>query len=601
MTLTFIGTDTDGFVAAASGDMVVVVESGRLSIPGFGDAFNFGALGNVNLVVQGSIFSEDSDGVSSDTGSSSLRVTVDVGGTIVAGSDAIELNGNNHSISNAGFLRGVGDAAIQVLGDSATVTNTGQLLAQRGISIQGVGGDISNAGLIQAEGTGVGFGLGIEVAQGANIVNSGTISAAVIGVVFTAGACTLFNSGTILSRSGLALDGSDAADVVRNSGDIGGTAKLDGGNDVVRNLGLMGDILLGSGDDSFDGRGGQSGTVQGGAGNDTLIGGAKDDDLQGGTEDDILKGKLGDDTLDGGSGNDTLNGGRGEDTLIGGTGDDIYVVNDTDDVIVEAVGEGSDTVLTRLASFALIYANVENLTGTSNAGQTLIGNALDNLIVGADGNDVLQGGLGNDVLQGGNGDDYMAGGAGNDYMAGGAGDDYMAGGAGNDIYLVGSVGDVVVETVGQGIDTVRVWIGSYTLGDNVERLELYGSAVSGTGNALNNVLTGNNQNNVLNGGIGNDTLEGKAGNDTMNGGSGSDTFIFTAGFGHDTINGFHAGATGDADVISISSSLIADFADLLSHTADAGANTVITVDAANSITLLGVHKADLDISDFLFV
>jgi Ca2+-binding RTX toxin-like protein len=342
MTLTFIGTDTDGFVAAASGDMVVVVETGRLSIPGFGDAFNFAALSNVNLVVLGSIFSEDSDGVSSDTGSSSLKVTVDVGGSIVAGSDAIELNGNNHSISNAGFLRGVGDAAIQVLGDSATVTNTGQLLAQRGISIQGVGGDISNAGLIQAEGTGVGFGLGIEVAQGANIVNSGTISAAVIGVVFTAGACTLFNSGTILSRSGLALDGSDAADMVRNSGDIGGTAKLDGGNDVVRNLGVMGDILLGSGDDSFDGRGGQSGAVQGGAGNDTLIGGANDDDLQGGTEDDVLKGKRGDDTLSGDDGNDILVGGGDDDILIGGVGNDRLLGGRHDDILDG--GSGKDVM-----------------------------------------------------------------------------------------------------------------------------------------------------------------------------------------------------------------------------------------------------------------
>ena len=63
----------------------------------------------------------------------------------------------------------------------------------------------------------------------------------------------------------------------------------------------------------------------------------------------------------------------------------------------------------------------------------------------------------------------------------------MEGGAGNDILFVDNPGDVVVELVGQGPDTVRSSI-AYVLGANVEQLELLGTAgISGTGNELNNV------------------------------------------------------------------------------------------------------------------
>jgi len=54
---------------------------------------------------------------------------------------------------------------------------------------------------------------------------------------------------------------------------------------------------------------------------------------------------------------------------------------------------------------------------------------------------------------------------------------------------------------------------SYTLGSFIENLVLTGTAVSGTGNALDNILTGNSAANVLDGGAGADTMTGGAGND----------------------------------------------------------------------------------------
>ncbi len=83
---------------------------------------------------------------------------------------------------------------------------------------------------------------------------------------------------------------------------------------------------------------------------------------------------------------------------------------------------------------------------------------------------------------------------------------------------------------------------SAALGTGAKDLTLLGaSAINGTGNAENNVLTGNRVANVLTGGDGNDTLIGAGGYDTLVGGQGADILI--GGAGWDKLTG---GA--DADV-----------------------------------------------------
>src|SRR5207245_1322880 len=87
------------------------------------------------------------------------------------------------------------------------------------------------------------------------------------------------------------------------------------------------------------------------------------------------------------------------------------------------------------------------------------------------------------------------------------------------------VGHVVMPHANEGIGTVFSSI-NYTLSSNVENLILAGSSgLSGTGNALDNVIIGNSGNNVLTGGAGNDTLDGGAGADTLVGGAGDDTYV----------------------------------------------------------------------------
>ncbi len=55
------------------------------------------------------------------------------------------------------------------------------------------------------------------------------------------------------------------------------------------------------------------------------------------------------------------------------------------------------------------------------------------------------------------------------------------------------------------------------------------------GNNGNDELSGGSGNDMLYGDSGNDTLDGGTGNDTLNGGEGNDTYVFTKGYGHDTI------------------------------------------------------------------
>lgn len=136
---------------------------------------------------------------------------------------------------------------------------------------------------------------------------------------------------------------------------------------------------------------------------------------------------------------------------------------------------------------------------------------------------------GDDYLVGTSGADTIQGLAGNDTIDGRLGADTMIGGSGNDTYIVDNIGDVIVENLNEGLDTVQSSV-TYTLGNNVENLSLTGTGtINGTGNNLDNAIAGNSAKNILTGGVGNDTLNGGAGNDTLNGGDGNDILNGDAG------------------------------------------------------------------------
>jgi Ca2+-binding RTX toxin-like protein len=335
-------------------------------------------------------------------------------------------------------------------------------------------------------------------------------------------------------------------------------------------------ITTGSGDDNIRTASGDD-IIRAGVGNDIVNAGAGNDEVDGGPGDDVLNGGDGIDMLSyasatagvtvdlrlttaqntGGAGTDTISnferitgsafndtltgtdganrllGGAGADTLIGLGGNDDYFVDDPGDVVVEQVGGGTlDTVFTTLASYTLT-ANVEQLFGESDAGQTLTGNDLNNFISGRAGNDRLNGGVGNDTL---------VGGAGNDILDGGTGADSMFGGIGDDVYIVDNAGDLVSELSesgpGGGTDEVRTTLASYSLASLPDIENLTGMSATGqslTGNALANVITGSGDNDTLDGGGGADTLRGGGGNDIYIIDNAGDVVVESAGAGTDEV------------------------------------------------------------------
>jgi Ca2+-binding RTX toxin-like protein len=149
---------------------------------------------------------------------------------------------------------------------------------------------------------------------------------------------------------------------------------------------------------------------------------------------------------------------------------------------------------------------------------------------GTAGNETINGTSGADQIFGLGGDDTLNGLGGSDTLDGGTGMDTMTGGTGNDIYIVDDAGDVVIESSGQGTDSVRTTLASYTLGSDVEKLRFTGSgSFTGTGNDLNNEIEGVGSADTLTGGDGWDFLIGRGGDDILDGGNDGDTLDGGAG------------------------------------------------------------------------
>ncbi|HEX5646844.1 MAG TPA: calcium-binding protein, partial [Nitrospira sp.] len=188
-----------------------------------------------------------------------------------------------------------------------------------------------------------------------------------------------------------------------------------------------------------------------------------------------------------------------------------------------------------MLQLAVTATDTGALTTTDVFALTISG-PLPKTFIGTAGNDVLMGARGNDTLRGLGGQDTLYGKEGNDWLDGGSGSDTLVGGMGDDTYVVNATGDVVTELAGEGLDTVRTSLSSYTLGAHLENLTLTGGITSvGVGNALNNTLVGDAGSNLLSGGAGNDVLQGGAGIDALAGGTGNDLYQFFRGDGRDVI------------------------------------------------------------------
>lgn len=221
---------------------------------------------------------------------------------------------------------------------------------------------------------------------GSQIRNYGLIAGPRFGMVLDNGGTTfttrVINHGTIDGGDVGILGGGDLNKLVtiRNYGTITGETEAinlstNGRAIVLRNDGtLLGDVRLGTGADTYDGRGGRvEGTVFGNNGDDVFRPGAEEE------------------VLNGGNGIDTLN-------FAGNRAVSVSLLNDRPNTGPAL----NDT-----------YIAIENVIG-SNGADTIVGNDVGNALTGGAGNDVVVGNGGNDVINGQAGRDTVTGGAGSD-------------------------------------------------------------------------------------------------------------------------------------------------------------------------------------------
>lgn len=221
-----------------------------------------------------------------------------------------------------------------------------------------------------------------------------------------------------------------------------------------------------------------------------------------------------------------LSGGRGADTLIGGAGHDT-IFFDAEDVRVEggagydmAFAETDEAVTLNLytAQFEAAFGAGGNDTFDARSPDPAL--AFDVVIDGGAGNDTIFGGAADDVLSGGEGADTIDAGDGNDVLLVDALDTYDAGAGIDEVYYVGDE-DLNVNVTSKNAEIFHGGSGN----DTITTAQEYAAALYGKGG-----------DDTLTGGWGGDYLSGDAGNDTLEGGYGDDTYLFSYGFGQDTVS-----------------------------------------------------------------
>ena len=154
-------------------------------------------------------------------------------------------------------------------------------------------------------------------------------------------------------------------------------------------------------------------------------------------------------------------------------------------------------------------------------------------------------------------------------------------------------------------DTINVPAGTVVtffgipIATNIVAVVVAGSGDTINAATLDNITASNDAINVAANAT--DTISGS--NNTINVGhsdtltvsGSSDILVFQPAFGQDVINGFDS-----RDTIQFSTADFANWQALLNHMTQSGSNTIITLDASDTVTLAGVTASTLQASQFSF-
>ncbi|MCW8088099.1 glycoside hydrolase family 113 [Sabulicella glaciei] len=172
--------------------------------------------------------------------------------------------------------------------------------------------------------------------------------------------------------------------------------------------------------------------------------------------------------------------------------------------------------------------------------------------------------------------------------------------AGSTVQVFGAADKLMGTTTASANGQWSLAVGS--LGNGAQTFRISAADAAGNAGAGEGLLLfGSSKADTLLGTTGRDLLVGGAGHDVLTGGQGSDVFLFASGFGRDRITDFTAGAGAGRDQIQFDQTLFKDFSAVLARTTQMGADSVITLDSSNSVTLVGVSKTALVSDNFLFV
>ena len=339
-------------------------------------------------------------------------------------------------------------------------------------------------------------------------------------------------------------------------------------------------------------------TIDGGAGDDTLIGANGNETLLGGSGSDFVDGNIGADTARLGGGDDTFewSPGDGSDSLDGQSGNDTLAFRGSN--IGEEIHVTPTTLTRNVGATTTAFAGLENVNVTPLGG-------VDNVTVdGTGGDDQFD--LGDNAITSGGTTVSVTNPEATDRLIadGGAGDDTAT--------WTGTAGDDALSFGRNGADAVFVADPTGLASARTEHLRIAGLGgndliagqngvtsvipqVTLDGGSGDDDLRGGDGADTLLGGSGNDHIDGNIGADTAQMGSGDDTFEWDPGDGSDTVDG----QTG-TDALDFVGSNIGEAIHVSGHqlTRNVAAITMdYTVEGVNVRTLGGadtVTTGDLD-------